>query len=138
MGLILDSTILIAAEKHRLNLAALFAAHEQEPVFIAAITASEILHGAERAAPAQKHRRSLYVEGVLTSIEVIDFDLAVARRHAAVWAILEAAGNMIGAHDLQIAATALHYRHDVATLNHKDFKRVAGLHLIETTPFLLA
>lgn len=51
---------------------------------------------------------------MLTSIEVIDFDLAVARRHAAVWARLEAAGNMIGAHDLQIAATALHDGHDVA------------------------
>jgi tRNA(fMet)-specific endonuclease VapC len=137
MGLILDSTILIAAEKQRFNLPALFAGHEQEPVFIAAITASEILHGVERASPAQKHRRSLYVEGVLASIEAIDFDLAVARRHAAVWARLEAAGTMIGAHDLQIAAAALHYGYDVATLNPKDFSRIAGLQLIEVTPFLL-
>ena len=137
MGLILDSTILIAAEKERINLPALFAAHEQEAVFIAAITASEILHGVERASPAQKPRRSLYAEGVLAAIEIIDFDLAVARRHAAVWARLEAAGNMIGAHDLQIAATALHHGHDVATLNFKDFKRIAGLRLIETTAFLL-
>ncbi len=58
MGLILDRTILIAAGKQRFNLPALFAAHEQEPVSIAAITASEILHGVERASPAQKHRRS--------------------------------------------------------------------------------
>lgn len=136
MGLILDSTVLIAAEKQRFNLPALFMAHEREPVFIAAITAFELLHGVARASPAQKHRRSQLVEGVLTSIEAIDFDLPVARRHAVIWANLEAAGNMIGAHDLQIAATAVHYGHSVATLNTREFGRVADLHLVDTAPYL--
>ncbi len=44
---------------------------------------------------------------------------------------------MIGAYDLQIAAAALHYGYDVATLNPKDFRRISGLQLIEVTPFLL-
>jgi tRNA(fMet)-specific endonuclease VapC len=133
----LDSTILIAAEKQRFDMAAFFAAHEHEPVFIAAITASELLHGVERASPALKARRSQLVEGVLSSIEAIEFDVPVARRHASVLAILEATGKMIGAHDLQIAATALHFGHDVATLNTKEFVRVAGLRLVDTAPFVL-
>jgi tRNA(fMet)-specific endonuclease VapC len=137
MGLVLDSTILIAAEKQRLHLAGLFAAFKQDSFFIAAITASEILHGVERASPAQRHGRSQYVESILTSIEVVDFDLAVSRRHAAIWATLEAAGHMIGAHDLQIAATALHYGHALATLTTREFERIAGLRLIDTTPYLL-
>jgi predicted nucleic acid-binding protein len=116
---------------------AFFAAHAHEPVFIAAITASELLHGVERASPALKIRRSQLVEGVLSSIEAIEFDVAVARRHASIWAVLEAAGKMIGAHDLQIAATALHFGHDVATLNTKEFARVAGLRLVDTTPFIV-
>lgn len=40
MGLILDTSVLIAAEKRRLQLTDLFRAHPDEVFFIAAITAS--------------------------------------------------------------------------------------------------
>lgn len=137
MGVILDSTVLIAAERQLLNLPAFFAAHAHEPMFIAAITVSELLHGVERATPARREKRARFVESLLASIEAIDFDLPVARRHARIWATLEAAGSPIGAHEIQIAATAVHHGHKVATLNTKDFKRVAGLHLLATAPFVM-
>ena len=130
MGIVLDTTILIAAEKGQLDLAAFWSANSEEPIFLAAITVSELLHGVERATPSRRAKRALYVEGVLSAIEVLDFDAAVARRHASIWATLESAGNMIGAHDLLIAATALHHGFTVATLNTKDFVRVAGIQLV--------
>lgn len=137
MGVILDSTILIAAEKQQLNLPSFFAAHAHEPMFIAAITASELLHGVERATPPRREKRARFVENLLSSIEAIDFDVPVARCHAAIWAALETAGSPIGAHDIQIAATAVHHGHKVATLNTKDFKRVAGLRLLAMAPFIM-
>ena len=39
---------------------------------------------------------------------------------------MEARGILIGAHDLQIAATALSLDYAVATLNDKEFARVPG------------
>ncbi|HXA13662.1 MAG TPA: PIN domain-containing protein [Opitutaceae bacterium] len=138
MGLILDTSVLIAAERQQLDLRRLFEAHADESFFIAAITAAELLHGVERAQPpARKKIRLRHVEAVLSEIEAIDFDLSVARRHARLWAGLEKTGEVIGAYDLLIAATALHYDHAVVTLNPSEFRHVAGLRIIDPTPFRL-
>jgi predicted nucleic acid-binding protein len=139
MGVILDTSVLIAAEKGRLDLSALFAAHEGEPFCIAAITAAELLHGVERAKPAaRKQSRSAFVEWVIGHVDTIDFDLAVARHHAGLWAATEAAGTPIGAYDLLIGATALHLDYPLATLNSAEFRRLPGLRLVEVGPFLVA
>lgn len=103
---------------------------------ITAITATELLHGVERATDAaRKARRQWQVEQVLTRLTLLAFDLAQARVHARIWADLEMRGQMIGTHDLQIAATGLANGHDVATLNVKEFQRVPGLNVIDATPF---
>jgi predicted nucleic acid-binding protein len=139
MGLILDTSVLIAAEKGRLNIQKLFAAHEGEPFHIAAITAAELLHGVARALPsARRRQRSLYVEAVISQLEPIDFDLSAARRHAEAWAALEKKGEMIGPYDLLIAATALHHGHAVVTLNLGEFRRVPGLRVVDPTRFVAA
>jgi len=139
MGLILDTSVLIAAEKGRLDIQQLFAAHEGEPFYIAAITAAELLHGVARAQPsARRRQRSLYVEGVLSQLEPIEFDLSVARRHAEAWAALGKKGGMIGPYDLLIAATALHHGHSVVTLNLGEFRRVPGLRVVDPTQFVSA
>ena len=52
-----------------------------------------------------------------------------------IWAELAAQGQMIGPHDLQIAAAALALGHDLATLNIDEFGRVPGLKLLEVTRF---
>ena len=106
---------------------------------IAAITAAELLHGVARAQTrGRKKERSSFVESILSAIEVIDFDLAVARRHAELWASLESVGKILGPYDLLIAATALHYDHAVVTLNVTEFRHGAGVRIIDTGPFLSA
>ena len=53
-----------------------------------------------------------------------------ARVHAEIWAGLAVSGELIGAHDLWIAATALTHGLGVATRNAVDFRRVAGLRVV--------
>ncbi len=138
MGLMLDSSVLIAHEKRRFDLPGFFSSNPNEVFFIAAITASELLHGVERAnTRGLREGRSKFVEDILVRMAILDFDLAIARRHAALWANLEKRGQIIGAHDLQIAATAVELGYSIATLNKKEFSRVPDLALAEVTPFVL-
>jgi tRNA(fMet)-specific endonuclease VapC len=79
VGTLIDSSILIAAERRALQLDAALAAHPDEPVGIAAITAAELLHGVHRAATrAQRHRRETFVERLLDALPVFPFDLVTA------------------------------------------------------------
>ncbi len=103
---------------------------------IVAITASELLHGVERAQDAtRKAQRQRRVEQILAAILVQPFDLAQARVHARIWAELQARGQMIGPHDLLIAAAGVALGHEVATLNVQEFQRVVGLKVADATPF---
>jgi tRNA(fMet)-specific endonuclease VapC len=130
MGRLIDSSIIIAAERGQLATDDLRARLAQEPVAFAAITASELIHGVHRAeSSARRKRRAEFVERLLETVPVLPFDLGVARTHAALWADLSRAGTPIGVHDLLIAATALTYRMSVATRNERDFRRVEGLNL---------
>jgi predicted nucleic acid-binding protein len=67
------------------------------------------------------------VESVLSALPVLPVTLEVARLHSQLWADLERRGEIIGAHDLLIAATALTHDLAVVTGNHRHFGKVAGL-----------
>jgi tRNA(fMet)-specific endonuclease VapC len=136
MGLILDSSILIADERGKFDMPGFLRQAPAGQPAIAAVTASELLHGVERAQePTRKSKRRQHVEQLLSSVLVLPFDLAEARCHAHVWADLESRGQMIGSHDLQIAATGLAVGYDIATLNPSEFQRVNGLAVLDATPF---
>jgi tRNA(fMet)-specific endonuclease VapC len=129
----LDSSVLIAAERAEFRLEEFLTAAGSEPVAISAVTASELLHGYHRAtASGVRARRAAFVEGTLDLFTVLPFGLAEARRHAELWATLVATGATIGPHDLIIAATALTHGMSLATLNQDGFSRVSGLKLAAT------
>lgn len=131
MGTLIDSSVLIAAERQTLDLETAMAAHADEPVAIAAITASELLHGVQRAAsPAQRQRRETFVERLLAVLPVFPFDLVTARIHASLWASLAAKGASVGPHDLLIAATAIASGYRVATRDRRSFGRIPGLEVV--------
>jgi predicted nucleic acid-binding protein len=131
VGALIDSSVLIAAERGRLDLGAALAARGDEPVGMAAITASELLHGVHRAAsPVHGRRREAFVERVLASVPVHPFDLVAARIHASLWAQLAARGTAVGPHDLLIAATALAAGYAVATRDVRSFRRIPGLEVL--------
>lgn len=89
----LDSSVLIAAERGRFALTSFFRAHANETFVISAITAAELLHGVERALTTTFHaEKEAFVESLLSELPVLSFDLAAARKHAELWAALEKAG----------------------------------------------
>lgn len=135
--MIVDTSVLIAAERGAVRFTALLESLGDEPMGLAAITASELLHGCHRATdPGIRVRRAAFVDALLDAIPVLPFGLAEARRHAELWAELMGEGTMIGPHDLLIAATALARGDALVTLNRSEFGRVPGLRLIAVEPFL--
>jgi tRNA(fMet)-specific endonuclease VapC len=101
-----------------------------EPVALAAITASELLVGVALADEAHRDARETFVNSVLSLFAVVPFALAEARAHARLLADLRRSGVTIGTADLQIAATCLANRYGVLTLNRRDFDRVPGLRVL--------
>ena len=125
MATLIDSSVLIAAERGQLNLGDIAA---EEDVAISAVTASELLHGVHRArTPAQRHRRQAFVEGLMAQLPVIAFDLIVARVHASLWAELAKRGVAVGERDLMIGATAIAKGYAIATRDERSFPKIPGL-----------
>ncbi len=130
MGILIDSSVFIAAERGRLSLAGHLAGQEHEPIALSSVTASELLHGVYRAAnPVHRGQRERFVEGVLARFPVVEFGLEAARVHARLWAELLTRGEAVGAHDLIIGATAVGMDFQVATVNARDFQRIPGLRI---------
>jgi tRNA(fMet)-specific endonuclease VapC len=108
MAVLIDSSVFIALERRGAEPDEVLTLVPDEPVALAAVSASELLFGVERAdTPQRRARRERFVEAMLALIPVLPFGTAEARLHARVWAGLVASGQVIGAHDLLIAATAL-------------------------------
>lgn len=135
MGLILDTSVLVANERGHIDLAAVL--RDRAPsdgIAISAVTVAELLYGVERAqTSAVALRRAAFADWVTQTIPVLPFGTGEARRHAELRAHLAAAGTLIGPHDLQIAATALARAYALVTLDVDEFARVPGLEVIGPT-----
>lgn len=130
MGTLIDTSVLIAAERGELDLDALLSTHGDDAVAISAVTASELMHGVHRAKTAVgRARAEVLVERLIGLLPVIPFDLDVARVHARLSAELAARGTPVGAHDLMIAATAVAQGFAVATRDRRSFPKIKGLAL---------
>jgi tRNA(fMet)-specific endonuclease VapC len=130
-GWLIDTSVLIDAERGGGALSSLARVPREGEHAISVISASELVHGIHRAVDAGvQMRRRAFVEGVLSELEALPITLEVARVHAGIWAQLEAVGEIIGAHDLWIAATALTHGLRVATSNAREFERVPGLSVL--------
>ena len=127
MGRLIDSSILIAAERGQLDLARALADHSDETFCISAVTASELLHGVERLGAKKRAATQAFVEGILRAVPILPFDLTVARAHARVWAELRAKGRSVGERDLMIAATAIAHGLVVVTRDERSFPHVPGI-----------
>ena len=132
MGLILDTSVLIRHErKRRSGEFEQFTAHGD--AYISAITVSELLVGVNLAdSEDRRTRRLTFVEGLFTILPVLDFTFETARIHADIYASLRQRGELIGAHDLIIAATALQHGYSLLTSNEREFSRVPGLQVLTT------
>ncbi len=133
MALLIDTDLLIDSERGAGTPAVEELLGEEERA-ISVISMSELLHGVLRARGERRARRRAFVEHLLSGLQAIPITELVARVHAEIWADLANRGNVIGAHDLWIAATAVAHGLGVATRNAEEFERVRGLRVIAAPP----
>jgi tRNA(fMet)-specific endonuclease VapC len=129
VAVLIDTDMLVDLERGVVNPEVENAIGDEDRA-ISVITVSELLHGVHRATGARRTRRRAYVEHLLAGMRAIEITEQIARVHADVWAQLAAQGQLIGAHDLWIAATALAQGMGIATGNGDEFQRVPGLRVI--------
>ncbi|MBF6178437.1 PIN domain-containing protein [Nocardia otitidiscaviarum] len=115
--LILDTGVVIAAERAKLDLATVLRADDD--IAIAMITASELYLGVELADAVHQGARKAFVDAFIAATPVEDHTLDVARAHARLMAYVRRTGQPRGAHDLIIAATAAATRRTVVTTDTK-------------------
>ena len=132
MGLLIDSTVCIHAERKRRTpvdlIAEIMERWGDAQLWIPVMGAAELFHGCWRAdTPARRARREEFVETLLGVIPVIPVTLAIARVMGQVDARLSAAGQRIPTSDLLIAATALARGDAIVTGDARHFHRVVGV-----------
>jgi len=127
MGQLVDTSVWVSFERRGRPIQTLIEAYPEESVVISAITVSELLAGVLLADSSERRHERELVEAIFKAESVEPFDLGAARVRARLWTELTSARQMIGSHDLIIAATALAFGHAVVTLNARDFGRVTGL-----------
>ena len=129
MAVLIDTDLLVNLERGVAGPEVDALLGEQERA-ISVITASELLHGVHRASGSRRARRTAFVEHLLAGLRAIPITETVARVHAGLWSQLSEQGELIGAHDLWIAATALAHGLAVASGNVNEFRPVPGLSVI--------
>jgi len=130
MGLILDTDVLIHWERTGKTID-LNPYEKYGEAAISVIVASELLVGVHRAdTETRRGKRSAFVEAILLELPVLEFTTEIARVHAELFARLASQGQMIGAHDLIIAATAIYHKSALLTMNVRDFQRIINLEVV--------
>ena len=128
MGVILDTSVLIEAERRKFEIDTFTENREEEIFGLSVITVAELLHGVHRADSTRRRlKRSAYVEKTIELFPIYVFDISIARIYAELWSDLSQKGIQIGAHDLIIGSTALSLGFSVATYNIRHFERIEGL-----------
>jgi predicted nucleic acid-binding protein len=138
VGIILDSSIVISAERRGDTVAQLLrriahAVGDQE-VALSAIGLMELMHGIYRADNVQRRTaRELFINELIADIEVYPFSKDTAVLAGKIDGEQQAKGIVIPFADLLIGATAFLLGYSVVTVNDRDFKRIPGLNVTKVT-----
>ncbi len=132
MGLILDSSVLIAAERLGQNarqaLIAVASKTDDPDVGISTLTLMELAHGAARAnTPLRKATRLKLIEELLSAVPIYAVTSAVALRAGTIDGERRAVGVCIPVPDLLNGVTALDLGYGVGTTNPRHFALIPGL-----------
>jgi len=130
VGLVIDTSALIAIERSGSDWARAVSGFAAEPVVMAAIGYAELLVGVELAdTPKRAARRRERVEALVAHCPVVEFGAEIAAIWAVTFATLSREGATIPSNDLAIAATALHLGFGVLVgpADEKHYRRVPGL-----------
>lgn len=135
VGVILDSSVLIAAERQghsvRQILELVQASEGETEIGLSVVTIAELVHGAYRGkTQAQQERRLEFIERLCQDVPVHTMTLDIARLVGRIEGEQQAKGIQFAFEDLVIGATALHLGYSVMTLNARHFHRIPGLTVV--------
>ncbi|MGH7267196.1 MAG: PIN domain-containing protein, partial [Candidatus Rokuibacteriota bacterium] len=109
MGLVIDTSALVAMERASVGWEEALAAVANEPTALPAIVYAELLVGARLAeSAARAANRLAKIEALVSRFPLIEFGGEIARHWADLFATLSRQGGLIPANDLAVAATARH------------------------------
>jgi len=135
LGVILDSSVVIEAERQHLNVAQflkqiLEKIGEMEAA-LCAITVAELVHGVYRAdTPERRERRRVFLDELKAAVPVYPITDSTAELVGKIGAESSARGVIIPFDDLLIGACALERGYAVATRNFRHFEKIRDLSLI--------
>jgi predicted nucleic acid-binding protein len=135
LGVVLDSSVVIKAERQRLDVA-LFLKHVAAQigeceVALCSISVAELAHGIYRADTAERRQaRRVFLDDLKATVQVYPITGDTAELVGKISAESSKLGITIPFDDLLIGACALERGYAIATHNLRHFQKIPGLKLI--------
>ncbi|HEX4771151.1 MAG TPA: PIN domain-containing protein [Bryobacteraceae bacterium] len=136
LGVVLDSSIVIEAERQHLDVAR-FLKHiagqlGEREVALSAISVAELAHGVYRADTAvRRQARRAFLDDLKATVPVYPITGETAELVGKINAESSQKGITIPFDDLLIGACALERGYYIATRNERHFRKITGLNLIQ-------
>jgi predicted nucleic acid-binding protein len=132
MGLVLDSSVIIAAERRGENVTQMLkqfrATTGDQHAVISSVGLTELIHGNYRAPTGQiRTRRQAFIRELLDDVEVYPFAKETALLAGKIDGEQRSKGIVIPFADLLIGATALEVGYSLLTGDARHFKLIPGL-----------
>jgi predicted nucleic acid-binding protein len=136
MGLILDSSVVIAAERRGTSVAGLirfvFATAGDQDAALSSVGLTEMVHGIYRAqSAAMRTRRESFIKELVRDLIVYPYTTETALLAGKIDGEQTARGVVIPFPDLLIGATALSLGFSVLTVNARHFRLIPNLQVIQ-------
>ncbi len=136
MGLILDSSVVIAAERRGDNvtqmLKQIVTATGDQRTVLSSVGLTELVHGIYRAQTAQaRSRRDSFISELLNDVDVYPYTKETALLAGKIDGEQQSRGIIIPFGDLLIGATALEAGYSVLTVNVRHFRLIPGLTVVQ-------
>jgi len=136
LGVILDSSVVIEAERQQLNVAQFLKQIVQKigerEAALSSITVAELVHGIYRANTEERRaRRRAFLDDLKAAVPVYPITDNTADLVGKIGGESAAKGITIPFDDLLIGTCALERGYAVATRNRRHFRKIPGLKLVE-------
>ena len=135
MGLIVDTSVLIDADRSGLNVVQMLErllAARGETVAISSITLMEFASGIALASTTERREcRQRFADDLRSQMPILSFGSDLAMRTGAINGELRSRGITVGALDLMIGVTAEMLGYSVVTRNARHFRLIPGLNVVE-------
>ena len=136
MGLVLDSSVVIAAERRGENVVQLLRRiadnFSDQQCVLSAIGVTELVHGIYRAPnPAVRSRREVFIKELISRVEIHPYSSTTALLAGRIDGEQQNRGIVIPFVDLMIGATALEMGYSIVTTNIRHFRLIPNLAVSE-------